>query len=237
MDLINELENNRLPDFANNKIKGFYEEDFTKNLLPYCDELYWCDSDSINVFNVIGTAHPDYIGLNWREFIDVGKRMKHNLSLLKSNPSYYMDKEKKTPTMYYTEIDGEIYVDGDGNHRSALAKFYHSFNGSNPMLHGVNLTRYNINHTLKALIETSQKTLISKGYNYVKIETTRVKTSRDDTASWMREKFTLNIAIKNVLADKEIQISKDELLEEITKLHKKSFFSWFLNRNILKGIL
>ena len=152
MDLLKKMEEFGVPEFGNKKILGFHEEQFIEQLLPYCTEHYWSNNESINVFNVVGTALPDYIGLTWNEFIQVGKRMKLNLSLLQTNPQYYLDKESKKPPMYYVEIDGKLYVDGDGNHRTALARFFHTFNGSNPTLHGVIVKKYKIDYVLKEFV-------------------------------------------------------------------------------------
>jgi len=222
MNLKQVLEENKLPEFAETKILGFYQDEFNRELLPYCKEHYWCDSESINIFNVVGTAHPDYINLTWVKFIEVGKRMKHNLSLLSSNPSYYIEKDKKTPTMYYIGIDGKLYVDGDGNHRTALAKFYHAFNGSAPILHGVNLKRYVIDYQLKDFIENANSLLFKKGYSYIKVSTERTKISREDTASWMREEFEFEIIVENILTYQKNKISQRELDSVLYKLHKKS---------------
>lgn len=226
-----------LPEFALQKIVGFYQEEFNQNLLPYCSEHYWCDSESINVFNIVGTAHPDYIGLSWNKFIEVGKRMKYNLELLQSNPDYYTKTDKKTPTMYYIEIDGKLYVDGDGNHRSAIAKFYHAYNGSSPILHGVNLKRYVINHRLRELIKNANDVFVNKGFRYMKVKTKRVKLSREDTAGWMREQFSIKIVVENILTAKEMYINETELTRNINKLRQKGSFSWVFNRRLFDGLL
>lgn len=237
MQLKHRMEEFPLPEFAYQKIIGFYQENFNEHLLPYCTEHYWCDADSINVFNIVGTAHPDYIGLSWYEFIQVGKRMKTNLSLLESNPSYYLEKDKKTPTMYYVEIDGKLYVDGDGNHRSVIAKFFHAYNGSNPILHGVNLKRYSINYRLREFVADANDTLTVKGYRYIKVKTKREKLSREDTAGWMREQFSIQIVIENVLTAQEMIITESELISGLSKLYKKGIFSWIINSGVFKGIL
>jgi len=237
MDLLKELEEFGVPEFGNKKILGFYEELFIEQLLPYCTEHYWSNNESINVCNVVGTAHPDYIGLTWSEFIHVGKRMKLNLSLLQTNPQYYLNKESKKPSMYYVEIDGKLYVDGDGNHRTALSKFFHTFNGTNPTLHGVIVKKYKIDNVLKEFIESTNKTLKEKGYNYVRAKVQRQKISRDDSPGWMRESFNINIVIQNILTSKEIIMSQIRIKEELEKLHNRGFLSWLLNSGLFRGIL
>lgn len=237
MNLLKTMEEFGVPDFGNKKILGFYEELFTEQLLPYCTEHYWSDNESINVFNVIGTAHPDYIGLTWNEFIHVGKRMKLNLSLLKTNPQYYLDKERKVPSMYYVEVDDKLYVDGDGNHRTALAKFFHYYNGSEPVLHGVIVKKYKIDYVLKEFVESTNSILQEKGYGYLKAKAQRKKISRDDSASWMRELFDIEIELENIITLKSIIMSKVKIKEDLRKLHKKGVISWFLNNGLFGGLL
>jgi len=237
MNLLKIMQEQKSPEFSHQKILGFYEEEFIENLLPYCSEHYWCDSESINVFNIVGTAHPDYIGLSWEEFIDVGKRMKHNLSLLASNPIYYTEKNKKVPTMYYVEIDGKLYVDGDGNHRSAIAKFYYEYNGIDPILHGVNLKKYTINHNIKNRVEDANTLFKEYGYSYILVKTQREKISREDTAGWMREYFKLTIVVKNIMSGKEITMTENNLQQELRKLRKKGLLSFLFNAGLFGSIL
>ena len=237
MNLQQNIEKFGLPEFATQKIERFAEREFSEELIPFCSEYYWCNSESINVFDIVGTVHPKYCGLTWSEFINSGKRMKLNISLLESNSIYYRENEIKKPTMYYIELDGKLYVDADGNHRSALAKFYFAYSGLNPILHGVDVKKYTIDYILKDVIDEANSRLSEMGYNYVQVSTKREKISRDDTAGWMREKFVLPIVMKNVITGKEVEINKNELKDSLKKLRKKGFLSGFFNKSLFSGIL
>lgn len=52
-----------------------------------------------------------------------------NLPLLDKNPGYYLEDRRKAPTMSFIKLDGKLYVDGDGNHRTCIAKFFFYYQG------------------------------------------------------------------------------------------------------------
>ncbi len=84
------------PDILTQKIQKWDKMEFL-NLLPFVKEHYWQNNASINVFRVVGTQHPDYIGLTWLDLLEQGKRMPLNLRLYKENPGYYYETVKKNP--------------------------------------------------------------------------------------------------------------------------------------------
>ncbi len=131
------------PLWAGKKILAWDDAEF-RRLEPFITATYWCDQESINVHRVIGTQHPDYQGKTWLEFLNGGKRMDINLPLHRSNPGYYLDTERKLPSMHYVSLDGlSYYVSVDGNHRSCIAKFDFHYNGRT-MLHGVTVVRHQV---------------------------------------------------------------------------------------------
>jgi len=112
---------------------------------------YRADAGSINVFCIKGTAHSDYQGLTWHEFLHRGKRMDRNIPMLERNPGYYFETSVKKPCLYYTSYDGiDWYIDGDGNHRSVLARFLFHEHGA-VWLHGVRLNHYEFDEPLLAV--------------------------------------------------------------------------------------
>ena len=91
----------------NNKIEPYPEN---KNLWEqFVTSYFWTGSKVVNVFEVIGTAHPDYIGATWIDMLKLGKRMRSiNLPLLEENPGYYFDTSDKIPDMHYTKINDRL---------------------------------------------------------------------------------------------------------------------------------
>lgn len=160
-------------------------------------EKYWSGQQSINIFEVVGTQHPDYQGMAWAEFLEHGKRMRQNLTLQESNPGYYLDDTVKLPTMYYIAIDGSgWYVAGDGNHRTCIARFM--FHGmGRTMLHGVNVESYRTDSHAREVFRSLRETIAMKGLPLL-VEPFREKISRDDTGGWMREIFRVGIVLHNI---------------------------------------
>lgn len=103
----------------NNIIEPFPDLDYLKQ---FATSYYWTGEKIVNVFEVIGTADPDYIGATWIAMLRLGKRMHSvNLPLLQENPGYYFDISEKSPEMYYTRINDRLYISGEGNHRTSIA--------------------------------------------------------------------------------------------------------------------
>ena len=56
-------------------------------LEQFATSCYWTGSQIVNVFEVAGTAHPNYIGATWIAMLRLGIRMRSiNLPLLQENP-------------------------------------------------------------------------------------------------------------------------------------------------------
>lgn len=176
--------------WGNQKIAGWDESKFIQSQ-QFMTSHFWSDRHSVNVFSVIGTAHPDYIGLTWSEFLSQGKRMSINQHLLCKNPAYYLDTDVKNPSILYVSLDGKHwYVNGDGNHRTCLARFqFARLNAdqtlSQTMLHGVHVDDYRINHRLQELYGHIDAVLKSgKVRHGGGIEAVRETVARDDGPAW-----------------------------------------------------
>jgi hypothetical protein len=87
---------------------------------------------SVNIHQVIGTGNAAYMSKDWMSLLahcelndpysDIGC-----LESLSKNPSYYIDSQiNRHPTWRLVTFDGGItwYIDGDGNYRTCLARFY-----------------------------------------------------------------------------------------------------------------
>ena len=143
-NLLKEIKNIN-PEILNRPMDRWFAPD-----MRFVKETYWQDSASVNIFRVTGTQHDyNYIGLSWIEFLEQGKRMPLNLNWFKTNPDYYHQTNKKIPSMYYQSINGgDMYVGGDGNHRTAICKAFFYLTGETT-IHGVTVTDYRIDNELK----------------------------------------------------------------------------------------
>ncbi len=189
------------PDWADEKIRAWDENQF-RELEPFCRREYWCDNASVNVFHIIGTRHPDYAGLSWLELLHRGKSMRANLLRHSNNQDYYLGQERKKPSMSFVTLDGlDYFVDGDGNHRSAIARFDYHYRGRT-MLHGVRISHYEIDTRLYRIYKDMQAWLESRqNIDPWCIAPHRTGVSREDEAGWKVDIHKPAIEVRNIRTD------------------------------------
>jgi len=223
------------PEFSLASIEKFPEGEFSE-LKEFAVEEYWCDRDSINVFDVSGTRHPDYQGMTWLEFLERGKRMKLNLSLFRNNPGYYLGDDIKLPTMSYIKLDGRVYIDEDGYHRTCIARFYFYYtNRTN--LHGVTIREYITDRYTYKAFKNLKELLRTKGLFYIELTPFREKLSRKDTAGWMREHFRVGIKVRNEKTDRIKILQGKDILNFIQHVNSFSVFKKVVGMNEINRFL
>ena len=189
----------------------------------YATSYYWCQSASVNVHDVIGTAHPDYSGKSWLNLLHNGKRMQSiNLPLLAENPGYYYETKKKEPEMQYRRIDDKTYICREGNHRTCIARFLFHYEGHS-IIHGIATEEFTIDHGFKKAHELLNNVLM-KNNMLGNTKVIRTTLSRDDTSGWMREHYDLKLEV-NGRGDR-LLLSTDEIHELILdsqRLFRKMF--------------
>jgi hypothetical protein len=206
---------------------------YPEHLEKFVEVEEYYSSTSIDVFEVVGTNHPNYMGRFWAEMLRVGVRMSNiNLPLLKRNPGYYFEKTPKKPPMYYAEVDGKLYIYGDGNHRTSIAKVLFSYTGHRE-LHGVTLHRFFVNHRKIRLIEELKKVARAKGI-FLEIEMERRRVRREDREGFHRDYFQIDVKVVGksgkslvIKTDEELRLLINELrnLNWFRKLFWKGRFS------------
>jgi len=206
------------PHWASEVIRP-WDEGLFQRVHAFVTDKYWSGQHSINVFSVVGTQHPDYIGLTWLEFLQRGKRMRENLRLHAVNRDYYFDTAVKQPSMYYVSLDGlRWYVAGDGNHRTCIARFdFHRVGAT--MLHGVHLEDYRVDWTFWRLYQSLKKALGEKAV----LTPERRCIARSDTSGWMHETYEISLLWRE--AGRETRLDRrqaDTLLHE--RLKKSGLF-------------
>lgn len=223
--------------WANHVIEA-WDSDKMDKLTPFIKSHYWSDRHSINVFSVVGTAHPDYIGLTWLEFLHQGRRMRANQHLLQSNPSYYDETEVKAPSMLYISLNGKHwYVNGDGNHRTCLARFYFDrenlqYARTKTMLHGVTTDDYRIDWDLYHLYINIQKKLDEKKSS-ARLEVVRTHLTRQDGPGWKIDKYESKL--KYIANGREKMLDRETAQALLNQLNKISILSALFKRKILRS--
>ncbi len=193
MDKLSEQIQKHTPYWQDKLIEAFPLSDISLKDFSYSD--YWISNTSINICDVAGSMHTDYIGKSWRWLLENGKRMVSNLELLNKNPVYYEEIIKKEPYMHFIKIDNKIYVGTDGNHRTCIAKFLFDMQGKTT-LHGVMLEEYSINYEIYNLYSIIENFSHHNLLNWI-VKPFKNIIERIDGAGWKRDNYQLGIKITN----------------------------------------
>lgn len=191
----------------NNRIEPFPDMDA---LNPFVVSHYWTGLKIVNVFEVEGTAHPDYIGATWITMLRLGKRMRSiNLPLLQENPGYYFDTSEKEPEMHYTRINGHLYISGEGNHRTSIAKCFLAFLGLQNF-GAVKYAEYQVDDEGMCVFQKVSRMIREKALP-VDIRPVKENYKREDTPGWKKDYYRLSFKLVNYKKDREIVVNKEEL--------------------------
>lgn len=194
----------------NNTIEPFPEN--IEDLRRFAVTAYWSNAQIVNVFEVVGTAHADYIGATWIAMLRLGKRMQAiNLPLLRENPGYYFDLSAKEPEMHYARINGRLFISGEGNHRTAIAKALFAFLGEQNF-GAVKYEELWVDEEAMRLCGEAQQLILQKRLP-LRLEPRRTATKREDTPGWKKDFFSLSFRLTNARTGKEKILSKEELRE------------------------
>lgn len=175
------------PSWASDKIIGL-DESWLREQQSFVSRHYWIAEGDINVFRVVGTRHPDYVGLSWLEFLEQGKRMSLNHGLWQTNPGYYTETARKEPEMSYISFNGQDwYVDGDGNHRTCIARFDFHWN-RRTQLRGVGLTDLHFDDEFKTQFERARQRLVVRRIDSILRHESQLN-RREDTAGWKLDHY------------------------------------------------
>lgn len=190
-------------------------------------EVRWSDSASVNVYEVTGSCHPDYVGSTWMQLLDYGKRMPRNMRLLHENPLYYFEQTKKIPSMYYTKIGKDLFVTCDGNHRTCLAKvlFFYS---DRTNIEGVFLTEIIKDEELEHMHEllNASEELKKAG---IRLEIQSKHLSRKDAPGWKSD-IKKPVIIAQNKSYQAIEMNASDALDFYTEL-KSGHFLRLLRHN------
>lgn len=215
------------PHWAHEKILS-WDHAAIKNMDPFLTHHYWADSGTLNVFKVVGTKHVDYQGLTWLEFLQQGKRMANNLPKYDKNPVYYDETVKKSPEMSITSTDGlNWYVDGDGNHRTAITKFAFHYQDRTE-LHGLELSDYRFDHGMYVaytkLMDTIKERRLASD---ISINTQSIPTGRRDTAGWRLDLYQPKVVVGQHGKASQTVMTAEALGTVLDSLTLPAYRRWF----------
>jgi hypothetical protein len=212
----------------NNTVEPYPDLNYVQQLKQFAVSCYWTGSKIVNIFEVVGTADPDYIGSTWITMLRLGQCMAINLPLFQENPAYYFNVEDKLPDMHYTQINGKLYISGEGTHRTAIAKALFAFL-SLQNFGAVKYEEYLVDEEALNLYTKATRILTQKA---IQIQPVSNNYKREDTPGWNKDYYNLSFRLINLKKDREIMLDKKELkilLREIdifTPLHQKWLMHW-----------
>lgn len=182
------------PPWAFDKIQ-VWDSQHQSQASAFIRRHYWTSQGSVNVFQVVGTAHQQYQNRPWIDLLISGKRMNINLPLQEKKPEYYRETKSKLPMMYFNTFDGiHYYIGQDGNHRTCIAKFMFYETGET-QLHGVTINHYDIDEAFYLIYCELLEKITQLGLSVVlTAESKPIK--REDTAGWMTDYFDTHLCWK-----------------------------------------
>jgi len=222
-NLIEHVKKNNNP-YLNLTIEAFPEDLISS---PFVTRERWEVNKTVDVFEIVGIAHPDYIGLSWIDMLKEGKRMSTvNLPLLEKNPEYYLENDPKNPAIEYTKINDEIYISGDGYHRTSIAKVLLYFLGQ-IQFSGVKCREIEVDLRLAMLVDQAKALIAEKKLPLV-IEVKKQHVKRKDGPGWSEDFFMPEIEVVNVKKLKRIYLhSFNEVGQLISEVNRFNLFTKF----------
>jgi hypothetical protein len=166
-----ELANMEPPPFHNRELSIF---SWWKNGLFLTGETQLVKDISIDLSKIVGHAQG-YPPMTWNYMLNNLKRISKNLNLLEKSPDYYL--ERLGSGVSFLEIDGQLFI-GTGKHRATIAKYLAHFNPhkfDDQTVHGVDVLRYEVNHSLINQVEKLRATL--KEYDFSHLELKWIESS------------------------------------------------------------
>lgn len=163
-------------------------------MAPFVLTHRWCDDAPLNVFQVVGTRHPDYNGMTWLEFLERGRHMPTNHQLWADNPGYYTEPERKRPAMSFVSLDGtDWYVDADGEHRTCIARFDFDHRVLRTLT-GLSLTDWRFDEVFKEQMDRLTN-LIRNCRIQIEIEHQKALVKRSDNPGWKLDRYVNTLQV------------------------------------------
>ena len=233
-NLIEHVKKNNNP-YLNSTIEAFPEDLISS---PFVTREKWENNKTVDVFEIVGIAHPNYIGLSWIDMLKEGKRMSTvNLPLLEKNPEYYLGNNPKNPTIEYTKINDEIYISGDGYHRTSIAKVLLYFLGQ-IQFSGVKCREIEVDLRLAMFVDQAKALISEKKLPFI-IEVKKQHVKRKDGPGWSEDFFMPEIEVINIKNLRSIYLKTiNEIMLFICEVNKYNLFTKFFRcGRFLKKIL
>ena len=153
-----------------------------------------CDDAPLNLFQGVGTRHPDYNGMTWLEFLEHGRHMPANRQWWADNPGYYTEPGRKRPAMSFISLDGtDGYVDADGEHRTCIARFDFDHRVLRTLT-GLSLTDWRFDEVFKERMDRLTDLIRSRRIQ-IEIEHQKALVERSDNPGWKLDRYVNTLQV------------------------------------------
>lgn len=144
------------PTWGNEKLQ-IWDDSLLRKVSGFVTDLYVSESESVNVYTIVGTDNKDYLGKTWRELVstDLATGSYVDTFTLKHEVIYSPTIDVTLgPAVYLISLDGlRWYVQGDGIADVALAR-YDLIGGTQYTIHNVHKRDFRVDWTLFRYITT-----------------------------------------------------------------------------------
>jgi hypothetical protein len=131
---------------------------------------------------------------------------------------YYSDTAVKQPSMLYISLDGKSwFVNGDGNHRTCLARFHFARmnalgKSSEALVHGVTMDDYRVNWRLYEAYRNLQAALLKSKRNHGQVSVKHENFARRDGPGWKLDSYRTQLVF-NSSSGEEVSLDHEQAAE------------------------
>ena len=181
------------PYWSGERLQLFPQDRFAA-MAPFVLTHRGCDDAPLNLFQGVGTRHPDYTGMTWLEFLERGRHMPANRQWWADNSGYYTEPGRKWPAMSFISLDGtDWYVDADGEHRTCIARFDFDHRVLRTLT-GLSLTDWRFDEVFKERMDRLTD-LIRNRRIQIEIEHRKALVERSDNPGWKLDRYVNTLQV------------------------------------------
>ena len=206
------------PDWARRPMLAWDHDELSRRR-PFVTASEWRAFSTIELPEIVGTAHPDHAGLSRTQLLECGERMPHNLARAAENPGYYTDDGPKLPLMHYVGYaGGPLFVGRDGNHRTAIASCLLPLDHGTQHLAGVTIERHRHDAAAQDAYDELAILLAARRLRVQPLAIPRLL-GRDDGPGWSCETFVPVVALFYRGGHRE-QLTPQQVADRATALRR-----------------
>lgn len=224
------------PAWGNEKLQ-IWDDSLLRKVSGFVTDMYVSESESVNVYSIVGTDNKDYLGKTWAELVsnDLATGSYIETFSLKHDVIYYPKIDVALgPSVYLVSLDGlRWYVHGEGIADVALAR-YDLVGGTQYTIHNVHKRDFRVDWTMFRYI-TTLESLIQNHNLPFSLYVQNVLKSENAYAGFVHKIFEIQVTLDR--ADGHIQnLSRIECELMIAELSKSNNAKSTLLKRIIGAV-